>query len=184
MVGDILSYYICNDDGKYLDLYLNVVDKEEAYIWKSKVKANNVLARIPFTLSDYNFRVSQVNQLSESSISLSFDNFADTIEKFYVEFIDTDKLNELRDKVSEADLKIVDIHHYIEFNKLNVVEGYKCYKMLHDILVERRKAKDELQKSQIICAALNYNKAMDLAGRLKEVDSKTYTPRILPELFD
>ena len=53
---------------------------------------------------------------------------------------------ELSEELSKYDRQRTDVEHYIEFNagKLNACDGYKAYKMLQDVLIQRRKVKDEL----------------------------------------
>lgn len=69
------------------------------------------------------------------------------------------KLNELTEKkeilkslLSELDKCENDLVHYAEFNNLNAVEGYKYYKTMHDLRIDRRKIKDEYYE---ICTILD-----------------------------
>ena len=52
----------------------------------------------------------------------------------------------LMEMVHNIDLEIVDIEHAAEFYTLNASQGYKLYKMLHDVRIQRRSYKDELEK--------------------------------------
>lgn len=92
--------------------------------------------------------------------------------------------SELSKKMSRIDQEVSDIQHYIEFSKLNAVEGYKAFKLLQDKLLERRVIKDDLAKFQILASA----KVSDiydgtLENRIDEFYSRDYTPRVLKELF-
>lgn len=180
-----MKYYICSEE-KYLDLKLSIVDKCDAYLWKSRVKAESVIQNLPESIRKYKFKVIPQTDYSTKDISseLNLDNFANSIEAFYLAYLSDSNRESLVSKLSELDLKVTDIEHAIEFNKSNVVEGYKYYKLLHDTLIERRKCKDALQKVQIISSVLNFNKASSLVSKLNGVETKTYNPRILTELFE
>ena len=113
--------------------------------------------------------------------------FNDIMEKFRavatIEFEAARAENNAR--LSQVDKEITDIQHYIEFNKLNAIEGYKAYKMLRDKLLERRAIKDDYSKFQVLTSA-KVSDIFDgtLDENLKALENKTYTPRILNELFD
>lgn len=92
--------------------------------------------------------------------------------------------SELSQRLSQIDQEITDIQHYIEFHKLNAAEGYKVYKLLQDKLLIRRGIKDDMAKFQI----LNNAKVSDifdgtLEKNLEVLANRTYTPRVLKELF-
>lgn len=92
---------------------------------------------------------------------------------------------ELNQALSKIDRKITDIEHYIEFNALGVVDGYKAYKMLRLALAERRDIKMELDfYNRFSCMGLT-SKAMNKLIASCENGSvpKSYVPRELPELF-
>lgn len=91
---------------------------------------------------------------------------------------------ELAQKLSHVDQEISDIEHYIEFNKLNAADGYKAFKMLQDKRLERRAIKDDFLKFKILSEA-NVSDIFDgtLEEKLRELDNRTYTPRVLKELF-
>lgn len=93
--------------------------------------------------------------------------------------------NILCEQQKEIDQEISDIYHYIEFNALNAADGYKAYKMLHEKLQKRRVIKDDYSKFQI----LTNSKVSDifdgtLDDKLNDFEKRTYTPRVLTELFE
>ena len=92
---------------------------------------------------------------------------------------------ELVQKLSHIDQEISDIEHYIEFNKFNAADGYKAYKMLRDKRIERRAIKDDFLKFKILSEA-NVSEIFDgtLEEKLRDLDNRTYTPRVLNELFN
>lgn len=56
----------------------------------------------------------------------------------------------LQDSLSSVDLKICDLMHYIEFNKLKTNECYRIVKELHKLRVERRKIKNDMELSGVL----------------------------------
>lgn len=92
----------------------------------------------------------------------------------------------LSEELSKYDRQRTDVEHYIELNagKLNAYEGYKAYKLLQDVLIKRRKVKDELQ---IVQVALDRIAAPDelaqIDTKIKELETRQYTPREFKELF-
>ena len=68
-----------------------------------------------------------------------------------------DRHKELVEQESKYDLQRTDVEHYIEFNagKLNACDGYKAYKLLQDILIKRRKIKDEMQIINVVRDRMN-----------------------------
>ena len=90
----------------------------------------------------------------------------------------------LNQKLSLIDQEITDIQHYIEFNRLNAAKGYQAYKLLQEKLLERRVIKDDLAKFQVLASA-KLSDVFDgtLDSNIKALDNKTYTPRVLVELF-
>lgn len=87
-------------------------------------------------------------------------------------------------ELSDIDLEISDILHYIEFHKFSASEGYKLAKMLQVARDKRRKIKDELDIVEIVksvdCKSLLNGNLVD---RMDSLDSRMYTPRVLTELF-
>ena len=90
----------------------------------------------------------------------------------------------LSKRMSKIDQEVTDIQHYIEFNKLNAAEGYKAYKLLQDKLLERRTIKDDFAKFQMLADA-KVSDIFDgtLDANIEEFNHRTYTPRVLKELF-
>lgn len=89
-------------------------------------------------------------------------------------------VSELGKVVSEIDRELSDAYHYIEFNDLNVVGGYRAYKMLQGILRRRRLAKDEYALAQSVHDNWKpLNKIQTCLDR-----RRIYNPRVLTELFE
>lgn len=112
--------------------------------------------------------------------------FDDVISKFKTLDVTsfTKEQGELSQRLSQIDQEITDIQHYIEFNKLNAAEGYKAYKLLQDKLLVRRGIKDDMIKFQVLTSA-KVSDIFDgtLDKSLDALSNRTYTPRVLKELF-
>lgn len=91
----------------------------------------------------------------------------------------------LNEKLSQIDKEISDIMHYIEFTKLNAAEGYNAYRLLREKRIERRAIKDDFEKFQVVSNAKIsdiFNGALE--KKLNDAMNRTYTPRVLTELFE
>lgn len=96
-----------------------------------------------------------------------------------------DRKNILEKELFTVDMEIQDCLHYIEFTKLNAAQGYKAYKILKERRVKRRSIKNELQVLDIILEKkLGETVADEIMKRISGMDNRSYTPRVLTELFD
>ena len=94
------------------------------------------------------------------------------------------RLTELLEKLSEVDKGIVDVQHYIEFGKFNCYQGWMCFKMLQNMLRQRRKYKNEISVLNMIKQSkFNSDSISSLLDMISDVTNKRYTPRAFPELF-
>lgn len=92
---------------------------------------------------------------------------------------------QLTNELSQVDLEICDIQHYIEFFALDAAKGYKAYRMLKERLVRRREIKDEMAKTNCILAGNPFDfSSGKITKQIDSYDKKSYTPRVLSELFD
>ena len=116
-------------------------------------------------------------------------NIADTIKEEWTN---------LHNKLSLTDKKISDIEHYIELSlPLNASQGYNLYKMLKEVLCERRDVKnqiDELRKIYNLISNVNLtnpNKRQSTVDYIKnkhnlnnnDVEGKKYKVRVMTEIF-
>lgn len=91
---------------------------------------------------------------------------------------------ELFKSMSDIDKEITDIQHYIEFNNMNVYQGWLAYKMLQNRLKKRRKIKNELQVlTQLGNCKIDSFMLTDVIKAIENMNNRIYTPRILTELF-
>lgn len=90
---------------------------------------------------------------------------------------------QLSKSMSKYDAIRTDLSHYMEFNTLNVVDGYKAYKMYHDASVKRREIKHAYERLRIFKSYFNQINTKGLETQANNIESKQYTPRIITELF-
>lgn len=89
------------------------------------------------------------------------------------------------DELSQVDLEISDIYHYIEFNNLDVQRGFKIYKQLQDALRRRRVIKDRIEIVKVMRQhGINKKNLSSVLEYMGTEHKKTYTPRVLKELFE
>lgn len=94
------------------------------------------------------------------------------------------RVSELTEKLSEVDREIVDVQHYIEFGKFNAYQGWMCFKMLQNMLQQRRKYKNEISVLNMIKQCkFDMNSLTALSQTISDATNKKYTPRAFPELF-
>lgn len=164
----------------------------ESFQFNDKIKADNALANLPKQMRNLGYFVQQVDAPSKP---VDFDQFTN------VELVDYDSalaqigsFCDLHDqlvaratwveyKLQEVENKIQDVLHAIEFNSYNARDGYKIYKLLHDLRLERRKYKDE----QIIADVMKSGFAgsnWELARtRVDDLKDRQYHVREMEELF-
>lgn len=86
--------------------------------------------------------------------------------------------------MSKYDSARTDIEHYMEFNKLGAVDGYKAYKLAHNWLNKRRDIKTAFEKLRLFKEYWSKIDTQGLQARAEHISIKQYTPRILTELFE
>ena len=165
----------------------------EAFQFNDKTKADNALSNLPKQMRNLGYFVQQVDAPSkpleidgfDNSESVNYDSALAQIGSFcdlhdqlvaratWVEY-----------KLQEVENKIQDVLHAIEFNSYNARDGYKIYKLLHDLRLERRKYKDE----QIIADVMKSGFAdsnWELARtRVDDLKDRQYHVREMEELFE
>lgn len=97
----------------------------------------------------------------------------------------TKRKEELCKQLSNVDKELSDINHYIEFYNLNAAQGYKAYKMVKERRIKRRIIKNELTIVDVILEKkISDSMTEEIEKAIQNLDERTYTPRILSELFD
>ena len=199
-------YVITNQKGSYIHKdsnsgkYVSTKNLKEAAQWSSFVFANKILSNSisKRMREDYTVQLISTDKIVEkNNISIWNDigvrNVTnDNISEYYFNisnFINylscyNDRLKELQTELSMVDKKIVDVEHYIEFGNFNAYQGWMCFKMLQNLLRQRRNYKNEIEVIQLINQSFtNKNSFMALPQRISEIKNKCYTPRAVPELF-
>lgn len=192
------DYYISDGKDQYITTkggIRSVNDLKQA-TFMNLAKATNVLKTMPKTLA--NLKDWTILPVPETDKQFTRD---DEVIKNY-EFISLDtiindmtKLTDIAEtyarysrtinkQLSEVELEIEDLYHYIEFSSFNAAQGYKAYKMLKERLVKRRELKDSIvlldsiqEKNMLTCSVDNINNVVN------RLDSRSYRPRVLKELF-
>lgn len=96
-----------------------------------------------------------------------------------------DQQEMLKLELSNIDLEISDILHYIEFHRFSACDGYKLAKMIQVASDKRREIKKQLEVINIFktstCTSISSG---HLINKIDNVDDKIYRPRILNNLFE
>lgn len=165
----------------------------ESFQFNDKTKADNALANLPKQMRNLGYFVQQIDAPSKP---VDFDQFTNVdLVDYDSALVQIGSFCDLHDqlvaratwveyKLQEVENKIQDVLHAIEFNLYNARDGYKIYKLLHDLRLERRKYKDEqiiadVMKSDF--AGSNWELARNRVGDLKD---RQYHVREMKELFE
>lgn len=190
-----MAYIICNNDGQYLyhgkggDKLVASFDK--ASTWQKIDAANHVLAQIPKVLKPYNLAVKvsvTENKVNKPPVVKPVALHYDIDEKVkeladFVKNLEERKLF-LMSQIQMLDLELVDIQHAAEFYDLSASQGYKLYKLMHEVTTKRREFKDELTKINLsLGTSLNISNLDNLEKSIAGLATQKYTPRIRKELF-
>ena len=183
------KYYLMQNAIKQ---FVPTTELNEAFQFFDKTKAENALANLPKQTRNLGYFVIQI---SNTDKPVDFDQFTD------IELVNYDSalaqigsFCDLRDqlvarapwidhKLTEVDNKIQDVLHAIEFNSYNARDGYKIYKLLHDLRLERRKYKDEIFIRELIDDNIHSADWGKFRSRVKDVKDRQYHVREMEELF-
>lgn len=183
------KYYLMQNAIKQ---FVPTTELNEAFQFIDKIKAENALANLPKQTRNLGYFVIQI---SNTDKPVDFDQFTD------IELINYDSalaqigsFCDLHDqlvarapwidhKLIEVDNKIQDVLHAIEFNSYNARDGYKIYKLLHDLRLERRKYKDEIFIRELIDDNIHDIDWGKFRSRVKDVKDRQYHVREMEELF-
>lgn len=172
--------------------------RSEASAWKESSKAQKVLVTLPRTIlnASSGWKVTEnikrippttpqtsIKPPTQSKSTKIFTYNANTEPDFKASdfCINIRKRKEyLISELEKREKERNDVYHYIEFTSLNACQGYKVYKLLKNILTERRQIKNELQQIEIM---LNNTDTETILTESNKVLNKHYSPRILNDLF-
>ncbi len=165
----------------------------ESFQFNNRAKADNALSNLPKQMRNLGYFVQQVDAPSKPLEIDGFDN--SELINYDSTLAQIGSFCDLHDqlvaratcveyKLQEVENKIQDVLHAIEFNSYNARDGYKIYKLLHDLRLERRKYKDE----QIIADVMKSGFAgsnWELARtRVDDLKNRQYHVREMEELFE
>lgn len=187
------NYYIGGDKNGTRTLTTNI---NNACVYSNKAKAENELENAVRSKNGWSLAVndewfikgkkSKQDIEMAKPIELDFD--------FHKEIIELqDKISQLEQRkeylkylISKCDREISDIQHCAEFYNLNASQGYKLYKMLHNVTNKRREVKNEFNSicmilsSKITSAEIN-NVNKSIYGIY---NNQQYSSRVFDDLFD
>ncbi len=184
------KYYLMQNAIKQ---FVPTTELNEAFQFFDKTKAENALANLPKQTRNLGYRVIQI---SNTDKPVDFDQFTD------IELVNYDSalaqigsFCDLHDqlvaratwveyKLQEVENKIQDVLHAIEFNSYNARDGYKIYKLLHDLRLERRKYKDEIFIRELIDDNIHNTDWGKFKSRVEDVKNRQYHVREMEELFE
>lgn len=164
----------------------------ESFQFSDKTKADNALANLPKQMRNLGYFVQQIDAPSklvdfDRNTNLDLVDYDSALAQIGA-FCDLhDQLVAratcVEYKLQEVEDKIQDVLHVIEFNSYNARDGYKIYKLLHDLRLERRKYKDEQIIADVMkrgFAGSNWELARTRVDNLKD---RQYHVREMEELF-
>lgn len=183
------KYYLMQNAIKQ---FVPTPELNESFQFSDKIKADNTLANLPKQMRNLGYFVQQIDTPSKP---VDFDGFDNSeLANYDSALAQIGAFCDLHDqlvaratwveyKLQEVENKIQDVLHAIEFNSYNARDGYKIYKLLHDLRLERRKYKDE----QIIADVMKSgfaNSNWELARtRVDDLKDRQYHVREMEELF-
>lgn len=165
----------------------------ESFQFNDKTKAENALSNLPKQMRNLGYFVQQIDAPSKP---VDFDRNTN------LDFVDYDSalaqigsFCDLHDqlvaraawveyKLQEVENKIQDVLHAIEFNSYNARDGYKIYKLLHDLRLERRKYKDEQIIADVMKSGFTGSNWKLARTRVDDLKDRQYHVREMEELFE
>ena len=183
------KYYLMQNAIKQ---FVPTTELNEAFQFIDKTKADNALANLPKQMRNLGYFVQQIDAPSkpleidgfDKSELVNYDSALAQIGSFcdlhdqlvaratWVEY-----------KLQEVENKIQDVLHAIEFNSYNARDGYKIYKLLHDLRLERRKYKDEQIIADVMKSGFAGSNWELVRTRVDDLKDRQYHVRNLEELF-
>lgn len=183
------KYYLMQNAIKQL---IPTDNLDEALKFNDRIKAENALANLPKQTRNLGY---QVKQIDVSSKPLDFDRNANfDLVDYDAALAQIGAFCDLHDqlvaraawveyKLNEVEDKIQDVLHAIEFYSYNARDGYKVYKLLHDLRLERRKYKDEQLIANVMTAFRDSNWEV-AKSRVDDLTNRQYHVRNMKELFE
>ena len=184
------KYYLMQNAIKQ---FIPTTELNEAFQFNDKTKAENALANLPKQMRNLGYFVQQIDAPSKP---VDFDQFNSELElvNYDSALAQISSFCDLHDqlvarapwidhKLTEVENKIQDVLHAIEFNSYNARDGYKMYKLLHDLRLERRKYKDEQIIADVMKSGFASSNWELARTRVDDLKNRQYHVRNLEELF-
>ena len=164
----------------------------EAFQFNDKAKADNALSNLSKQMRNLGYFVQQIDAPSKPVEIDRFDN--SELANYDSALTQIEAFCDLHDqlvaravwveyKLQEVENKIQDVLHAIEFNSYNARDGYKIYKLLHDLRIERRKYKDEQIIADVIKSGFAGSNWELARTRVDDLKDRQYHVREMEELF-
>lgn len=183
------KYYLMHNA---IGQWIPTTELSESFQFNDKTKADNALANLPKQMRNLGYFVQQIDAPSKP---IDFDQFNNSnLVNYDLELAQIGAFCDLHDqlvaratwveyKLQEVENKIQDVLHAIEFNSYNARDGYKIYKLLHDLRLERRKYKDEIFIRELIDDNIRSADWGKFKSRVEYVKNRKYNAREMEELF-
>lgn len=165
----------------------------ESFQFNDKTKAENALSNLPKQMRNLGYFVQQIDAPSKPVEIDGFDN--SELVNYDSTLAQIGSFCDLHDqlvaratwveyKLQEVENKIQDVLHAIEFNSYNARDGYKIYKLLHDLRLERRKYKDEQIIADVMKSGFASSNWELVRTRVDDLKDRQYHVREMEELFE
>lgn len=194
-------YVIQNTRGQYYTLLENgkpdlTNTLQNAYKWRRKDRAENYLSNIPQN-SDYKVQFvddehKRVNKQLIDDIDMNLQNeiHYSNLEQWIVSLSEiTDGFTQINEALIQAkndkkriEKAITDLRHYIEFGSFNTYQGFRLFRILQNLLRQRRNYKDIIFLLENISE--NSNDINYIYWCAIQLKCRNYKPRILKNMFN
>lgn len=165
----------------------------ESFQFNDKTKAENALSNLPKQMRNLGYFVQQIDAPSKPVEIDGFDN--SELVNYDSTLAQIGSFCDLHDqlvaratwveyKLQEVENKIQNVLHAIEFNSYNARDGYKIYKLLHDLRLERRKYKDEQIIADVMKSGFASSNWELVRTRVDDLKDRQYHVREMEELFE
>lgn len=184
------KYYLMQNAIKQ---WIPTTELNDAFKFMDKTKAENTVANLPKQTRNLGYKVVEVDIPSVQPVNIGSISNSDLVN-YDFGLAQIDAFINLHDqlaarttwieyKLQEVENKIQDVLHAIEFNSYNARDGYKIYKLLHDLRVERRGYKDELLIYDVIKTGFSGTDWHVARTRVDDLKNRKYNPRYYKEMF-
>lgn len=187
-----MKYVICNTNTHLYFILTGrqwTADKTKATYANSETGIKNIISdhkkifdSIQANIQIEELRMEETLQMTEAEALEQLQIAETALHSFYEACNNLEQLQTFfATQQSIMDRKQEDVLHKIEFGSVLGVNGVRYSKMLKDIRIKRRIAKDSLKILESVKAA--YSKAQSYENQKESLESRIYSPRELSELF-